>query len=375
MRFHLAPVDRLHKELVRNGLGAAIVSAPVDFSYLLDLPHILGLALITSEQSLFYVDRRCFFGNEAAFGPNVRGYATTKELYDMLRKDSSHLAGAVGFDPATMTVEQFQALSQLLPSTARLTEAASIFSGLRRPKRPDEITRIERACALCQEGYSFILGQLREGCTEYEMASMLKAFWFSKGAEAIAFEPIIAFGPHSACPHWVPTQSPLHAGSVVLIDIGVNVGGYNSDLTRTVFFGPPDRKLEEAYDLVLAAYRLAVSLAKAGTSPCEPDRAVRDFFATKGCAEAFTHGLGHGVGLQIHEAPRLRRAPPCDPPLVEGDVITIEPGLYFQGVGGIRIETTFVIEPTGARPLMSLPTTKQILDADATTVADGLRPL
>jgi Xaa-Pro aminopeptidase len=208
---------------------------------------------------------------------------------------------------------------------------------------------------LCAQGFQFLLQQIREGITEVQLVQALKAFWFTNGAESLSFDPIVAFGPNSACPHWIPSAFALTKNSPVLIDIGVSVGGYHSDMTRTLFFGRPDPELQACKAVVLEAYRRAEERAVPGVTPFQLDSVAREYISSKGYGEYFVHGLGHGVGLQVHEPPRISATAPDEPALQVGDVITIEPGIYLPGRGGVRIENTVVIEESGARSLIPTP--------------------
>lgn len=169
-----------------------------------------------------------------------------------------------------------------------------------------------------------------------------------KGGQGVAFEPIIAFGENSAIPHHRASETRLSQGMTVLIDIGVKWKGYHSDMTRTLFWGEPPEIMREIYDIVQEAQMRALTICKPGTLIGELDSAARDYITSKGYGEKFLHSLGHGVGLEIHEWPLIRKREPYQSlPLQAGMVITIEPGIYLSNIGGVRIEDTIVITPTG----------------------------
>ncbi len=219
---------------------------------------------------------------------------------------------------------------------------------LRAVKDPGEIEILKEAAALGSEGYDYLVEMLKEGISENELAIELEIFWKRRGSKAIAFDPIIAFGSNSSMPHYRVGQRKLNTGEAVLIDIGVNLNHYHSDMTRVVFFGDPDPKIASIYEIVLKAQELALENCRPGTPIAELDASARTYIEQKGYGENFTHSLGHGVGLEIHELPLIRsQSPGADTQLEEGMVVTIEPGIYLPGIGGVRIEDTVAITRDG----------------------------
>ncbi len=331
------------------------ISSTTDLLYITGISFSRGALLITSTRALLVVDQR--YGVLATDLPSefeVVVLPLNADMYSVLDRALDGLKGGIGFDSTTMTVDAFQELCDHvdpLPCCA----AHELFSHLRRAKRTEEISAIEEACTLCAEGFQYLLGEIHEGVSELQLSRKLKAFWFEHGADAISFEPIIAFGPHSACPHWSSSATSLVQNSTILIDIGVKKHLYHSDMTRTIFFGSPDPEILRCHTIVQEAYSRAFSAAKPGIAPFELDGIARGYISSKGYGDFFVHGLGHGVGLEVHEAPRMSARAQNESALQAGDVITIEPGIYLPGRGGIRIENTVVVEPTGARSLFSLP--------------------
>ena len=347
------PLEKARSLLAKHSLGGILTLFPVHLRYVTGLLMSRGTLLIGPSKAFLFIDRRYAFA-AVSLSPefDVIVSSSPDEEKTALQQHLQAIQGPVGFDPSTTTVEQFQTLSALkIP----LEPAPTLFSELRRPKSPLEISAIQKACALCAQGFQFLLHQLHEGITERGLVQALKAFWFSHGADDLSFDPIIAFGPNSACPHWLPSDFALTKDSIVLIDVGVAVQGYNSDMTRTVFFGSPDPKLAACKAVVAEAYRRAERSAKPGITPFQLDAIARDYISSEGYGEYFVHGLGHGVGLQVHEPPRISATVPTEPALEVGDVITIEPGIYLPGRGGVRIENTVVIEESGARSLIPVP--------------------
>ena len=347
------PLEKARALITQHALGGIITLFPIHLRYLTGLSLTRGTLLISPERASLFIDRRYAFA-AVSLSPEFEVVVSSspEEEKAALRQRLEAVSGLVGFDPATTTVDQFQTLAAL---GRQFEPSAALFSALRRPKSLLEISTIQEACTLCAKGFSFLLHQLREGVTEVQLVQALKAFWFANGAEEVSFDPIIAFGPNSACPHWPPSAFALANDSPVLIDIGVAVQGYHSDMTRTVFFGRPDPELAACKAVVLEAYRLAERAARPGVAPFALDALARDYISSRGYGEFFVHGLGHGVGLQVHEPPRVSELSPGEPALEAGDVITIEPGIYLPGKGGVRIENTVVIEWSGARSLIPVP--------------------
>jgi Xaa-Pro aminopeptidase len=215
-------------------------------------------------------------------------------------------------------------------------------------KESYEINLLRKAAELTWAGIQHIKHCLRVGVTEEEIAFEFEMFVRSRGAKGLSFDPIIAFGDHSALPHHRASQKRLEANQIVLIDVGAVVDHYRGDATRVVFFGEPNEELQRMHKIVFEAYFAAKARVRIGQTVGSLDRVVRDFFAKEGVEDLFVHSLGHGIGLETHEPPLLR----CDGAdrdtlLQAGMVFTIEPGLYLPGFGGIRYENTGVLTENG----------------------------
>jgi Xaa-Pro aminopeptidase len=224
-------------------------------------------------------------------------------------------------------------------------------------KDPDELRSIEAAQAIADEAFEVITGKLSEGVTEREAAFELDSTMLRLGAAALAFPTILGFGESSAEPHHSPSGRSLVRGDMVKMDFGCVMDGYRSDMTRTLAFGEPPPQLREVYEIVRTAQNLGVDNARPGLSTGDLDGLVRGVIRDAGYGDHFGHGLGHGVGLEIHEAPWLR--PGGSETLESGMVVTVEPGVYLEGIGGIRIEDIVALTPDGCRVLPS--TTKELL--------------
>ncbi|QDQ99205.1 aminopeptidase P family protein [Tomitella fengzijianii] len=260
----------------------------------------------------------------------------------------------VGFEASAMSVADHAALDHRLtsaPASVELVPTTGVVEGARLVKDDGEIALIARACAVGDAALRDLLaeGALAPGRSERQVARRLEWLMFEHGAEAIAFETIIACGANSAIPHHRPTDDVLRHGNLVKMDFGAVVGGYNSDMTRTVVLGAADAFQRDTYELVRRAQEAGVAAVRAGVTGAEVDRAARAVIDEAGAGELFTHGLGHGVGLRVHEAPPVSSG--ATGTLPAGAVVTVEPGVYHAGRGGVRIEDTLVVRDGGAEIL------------------------
>lgn len=211
------------------------------------------------------------------------------------------------------------------------------------------IEALEKSAELNDKGFRFFRTLLAPGVSEIELTRELEVFWLRHGADRAAFEPIVAFGSNGASPHHHSSQRRLRTGDLVLIDLGVQLDGYQSDMTRTFFYGPPEGPMVDVLESVHRAYELGVSLCRPGSLTTDIDDQVRKSLDHDGYGEFFNHNLGHGIGLQLHEAPYFRKGDAVV--LQEGMLLTIEPGVYLQGKGGVRLENTVLITQNGAKVL------------------------
>ena len=220
-------------------------------------------------------------------------------------------------------------------------------------KDADEIAAIRRACAIADAAFAHIITVIRPGMTECEVAAEMEYFMRREGSERPAFTTIVASGVRGSLPHGVASTKEIAHGELVTMDFGAVYEGYCSDITRTICVGRADAHQRERYDAVLAAQERALAALHPGVTGIEADRVARDALAEKNLAQYFGHGLGHSLGLEIHEEPRLSKS--CPVALQENMLITDEPGIYIPGWGGIRIEDTVLITHDGAEPLTHAP--------------------
>ncbi len=342
--------------LQAHGLESAVIQSPADLLYCTGLSISTGTFLVGKETSILFLDGRYYELAKQKLSCEVVLLKQPNDLFIELKKAFSFIAGNIGFNPTLMSVAMHEKIAACCGGKHAFIAAPAYYSMLRRKKDAHEIQAITQACELCEKGLNFLLEEIRPGVTEKALASKLKAFWFEHGAQAVSFEPIIAFDCNCSIPHWSPTEVQLKEQGTILIDIGVQLDNYHSDMTRMVFFGPPDSELEKCYEIVLGAYEKAFSFAAPGVTPHHLDSIAREYITAKAYGNFFVHGLGHGVGLEVHEPPKLTYTAPSEAPLEAGDVFTLEPGIYLPGRGGVRLENTILLEPQGARSLISFST-------------------
>jgi Xaa-Pro aminopeptidase len=278
------------------------------------------------------------------------------QLGDQGSADKSAQVLQVGFDAAHTTVTELERWRMALPAKLRrklLVPVPSLVEPLRHLKDEDELAIMAEAAALGDSLFTHILTVIRPGISEAAIAAELEYQARLRGAEGMSFESIVAAGPRSALPHGRASQAPLPRRGLLTLDFGVILKGYCSDMTRTVCLGKPSTREREVYDAVLAAQQAAILAVRAGTECGTVDEAARSILREAGVAEAFSHSTGHGVGIEIHEGPRI--AAQQKEKLASGMVITIEPGVYFAGDFGVRIEDMVLVTRDGGRILTTSP--------------------
>ena len=258
----------------------------------------------------------------------------------------------LGFEEDHVTWKLHKQVSSKLKKSqvhAQMKPLNGLIEKMREIKDESEISLMKKASDMMSKVLDRVLETLAPGQTEKEIARRIENYSFEAGAEDMAFESIIASGPNAALPHAVPTERKIRKRDHIIFDIGLKVDGYCCDMTRTVFMGKPDSKIKEIYKIVREAQLAALEYVRPGEISTKPDSIARDIIGKAGYGEYFGHSLGHGVGLATHEAPRLS---PRDPvPLKEGMIVTVEPGIYLPGKGGVRLEEMVAISNKGPRIL------------------------
>lgn len=332
-------ISKVQQWMKQEKLEALLIESPVDLLYLTGMQVSLGKLLIECKAALHFLDGRYFEKGKKESSCPVQRVEEFPKALQKLKK--------VGFDSSFVTVDQYNQYREKHPDI-EWNALPGVMRPFRLIKEGREIAILKEAAWLTWEGYQHILSLLKEGITEKELAFEFEFFCKKKGASDLAFEPIIAFGENSAYPHYQSGDVKLKKDQVVLIDIGAVCGHYSGDMTRTFFFGNPDPKLQKFYDWVRKAQKDAVKAIRPGVRLGMLDEIVREEFSKQGVEALYLHTLGHGIGLETHEYPRIRfDHPDKDLLLQPGMVFTVEPGLYQAGLGGIRYEDTVLVTETG----------------------------
>ncbi len=351
-------LEKLRSELASLKVDALVIERPLDLAYLTGLKLSAGKLLVHSKETLLAVDGR-YRDHAQKQAPVPVIDATKKALLGAFDRPSWKKVRTVGFDAHAFSYKDYLTWKALLAATKKARRITTAFKlkpldhpilNLRLIKDEAELRLIEKSAALLWKGFQKIKASLREGMSEQELAVAFEMYCKKEGASSLSFDPIIAFGSNSAFPHYVTGKRRLKRGDLVLIDIGVIVDGYASDMTRVLFFGPSSPRLKKIFSVVKKAQEAALALCKPGVRGSALDAAARAVMAAEGWEEHYLHTLGHGIGLEVHEPPRLSIHHP-DVILKPGMVVSIEPGLYFPNLGGARYEDMVIITSSGHRNL------------------------
>ncbi|MEX1219759.1 MAG: aminopeptidase P family protein [Solirubrobacterales bacterium] len=353
--------ERLSQAVAAGEIDALLVTRLVNVGYLTGFSGTNAACLIGPDIRIFLTDFR--YADRAA--TEIDGWDVEIVPGEWLGGVASQISGSVpdgrvGIEDDHVTVRTRRLLSEKLAGGTSLTDCGGMVEHLRRSKDADEIAAIAAAAELTDSIYTELFERGLTGRTEADIAGFVVGRMREHGAEP-SFTPIIAAGPNGASPHAEPGSRKIEAGELVVIDMGSKLHGYCSDCTRTVATGQLEAQAAEIYEVTLRANESALEAVAAGRAAVEIDAVARDLITEAGYGEKFGHGLGHGVGLEIHEAPRL--GPRSDDVLVEGDVVTVEPGIYLSGKFGVRIEDLVVVSAGGiSQNLSSHPKELAFLD-------------
>jgi Xaa-Pro aminopeptidase len=346
-----------------DGVDVLLVSDLVNVRYLTGYTGSSGLALVGAQTRVFITDFRYLqqAGEEVLAEFDRLVTDAPQELPELIEGALAPGELRLGFEAEHTSVHAHERLRQRLSARVELVATTAAVERMRAVKEPDEVARIRAATALADAAFERVVGEGLAGRTEREIALALETGMRAEGADRAGFDAIVAAGPHGALPHAQPRNDQVKTGDIVVIDWGAQLDGYHSDCTRTLAVGDPDDTAREIYELVLEAQIAALGGVAAGRGTQEIDRTARGVIEAGGHGQEFGHGLGHGVGLDIHEAPTLSpRAP--DQELQAGNVVTIEPGIYLPGRFGVRIEDLVVVTDGGSETLTSIDKQLAIVD-------------
>lgn len=344
-------VKNVQDKLSKYNIDALLVTNMFNVRYLANFTGTTGLVVITKDEAYFVTDFR--YTEQAA--EEAKGFTIVKnegpifeEVAKIVQEDKIE---NLGFEQENITYAVYNQINDIIP--CELVPVTGLVEKLREVKTEDEINIIKEAINITEKAYDYILGFVKPGKTEIEVANKLDFYMRNEGATSVSFDTIVASGVRSAMPHGVASDKVIEEGDMVTIDFGCYYKGYVSDMTRTFAVGDPGEQMKEIYEIVYQANKKVNEVAKAGMTGAELDAIARDYIAGKGYGPQFGHTLGHGIGLEVHEGPSLSFR--NEDKLVVNNIVTNEPGIYVPGLGGVRIEDDLVIKEDGAEILMTTP--------------------
>lgn len=343
---------RLRSALAEKGSPTAFVTDKLNLRWLTGFTGSSGFAIVDADRAVFVTDSRYTIqAQEEIEGFDIRTFAAPKRLHEFLAEIfAEHGIKELAFETSISHSQWSDWKKQHEGIT--WTPIAPVFADLRKVKTPEEISRIKKACELTDACFENLAGLIQAGRTEFEVQLDLEFFIRRQGAE-IAFDPIVVSGENSARPHGSATDKPLEEGDFLTIDMGANLDGYCSDITRTFVIGKASDRHREVYGQVLQALEESKAMMKAGVENKSVDARAREVLDEKGLAQYFGHGLGHGLGLAVHDFGSLSGR--SNETMRESEVYTVEPGVYIEGVGGVRVEDDVVVRADGVDVLTAYP--------------------
>ena len=348
-------IEQLRKLLEEQQLDALLITNPYNRRYMTNFTGSAGTAIISKDDAVFITDFR-YMGQA---NDQLTGYRIVQHTETMIQEVANQVKEmkieTLGFEKEDLSYSQFEMYNKQVD--AKLVPVAGLVEKLRLIKTPEEIEVLKQAAAIADAAFVYICSVIQAGKTELEIANELEFFMRKQGATSSSFDIIVASGERGALPHGVASDKVIETGDLVTMDYGALYNGYISDITRTVAIGEPSAKLREIYEVTLRAQELGVEQIKPGMTGIEADAITRDYIKSKGYGEAFGHSTGHGIGLEVHEAPSLSSK--SKTVLVPNMAVTVEPGIYLPGIGGVRIEDDILITETGNERLTK--STKELL--------------
>jgi Xaa-Pro aminopeptidase len=349
----LARQNSLRQRIAGRSLGGLLITNAPDIRYLTGFVGDDSWLVLTEDQVHLLSDFR-FQEQIAAVAPRAKTIMRKGRMTDALVELLADLSvDVLGYQAEHVSSATLNKLTESLESVT-LSSTEDWLTDQRAVKDRQELRAIKRAIAIAEQAYELLLGQIREGMTEYEVVALLEYNMRWLGGEGPSFETIVAIGPHGSLPHYRPGRGRVRVGYPILIDFGTRSEGYCSDLTRVVSSVRFKPKIAEIYPIVAQAQQAAIDAIRPGRTCREIDAAARKVIEKAGYGDQFGHGLGHGIGLDIHEKPTVGPRSPQDAQLQAGHVVTVEPGIYLPGIGGVRIEDDVLVTDRGAKVLSSL---------------------
>ena len=338
-------LQKLRQKLVGEEIEAILISQPENRYYLSGFNGSAGFLLITPQNTILAADFR-YLEQARTQAPDYEIFPITNNVAAWLPELVADLnLKRLGLEAGHVTLTMYRGLTESLNKAQpqlELIPVDGLVESLRVIKEPEEIELITKASEITDNAFNYIQGQIRTGMSEREVAWEIEKFLRENGSQTMPFDIIVASGPNAALPHAKPSHRTIQPEEPVIIDIGARVEGYSSDLSRTLCLGTPDNTFNKVYDTVLGAQLTTIAIIKEGMTGDQADSLAREVIEQAGYGEAFGHGLGHGIGLMPHESPRL--GPNSPEKLADGTVFTIEPGIYLNRWGGVRIEDVVIIE-------------------------------
>lgn len=334
---------KLREQMQKRELDSLLVTNPYNLRFITGFTGTAGLALITPNDAWFITDFR--YTEQA--GEQVKEFKVVqaqKGLIDEVARIAEEAAvERLAFEQDYMTFATYSQYKEKL--SAALEPVSGLIEKLRMVKSPEELEVLKAAAKIADDAFEHICTYIKPGMTELQVSNELEFYMRSQGATSSSFDIIVASGLRSALPHGVASDKKIEQGDLITLDFGALYNGYVSDITRTVAVGEPSDKLKEIYQVVLDSQVLALEKIKPGMTGIEADAIARDYIKSKGYGEAFGHSTGHGIGLEVHEGPGLSFR--SETVLEPGMAVTVEPGIYLPGIGGVRIEDDILITETG----------------------------
>ncbi|KXH87475.1 Xaa-Pro peptidase family protein [Sporosarcina sp. HYO08] len=348
-------LTKLREALKEHSVDALLITNPYNRRYMTGFTGSAGVALVSMTDAVFITDFR--YTEQAE--KQIEGYRIVehkKTIIEEVAEQAKQMnVQTIGFEKDHMPFGTYEQYHEKV--TADLKPVSGIVEKLRMVKTEDELVILKQAAKIADDAFTHICSYIKPGITELDVATELEFFMRKQGVTSSSFDIIVASGIRGALPHGVASSKKIESGELVTLDFGALYNGYISDITRTVAVGEPSEKLRGIYDVTLAAQELALKMIKPGMTGIEADAFARDYIKSKGYGEQFGHSTGHGIGLEVHEGPALSFR--SETVLVPNMTVTVEPGIYLPGIGGVRIEDDILITADGNERLTH--STKELL--------------